>query len=130
MASMGGVDVSAMTEEEQIAMAMSMSQNETGQGSGGGGGDDEGDVPEEPGEGDAGAVKLQIRMPNGKRVVRRFLQSEKVAVVYRFVKAENGGGAGKVELKVGFPPKSIEDSKDMLIRDAGLAGEAIQARLL
>ena len=28
MASMGGVDVSSMTEEEQIAMAMSMSQSE------------------------------------------------------------------------------------------------------
>lgn len=89
----------------------------------------EGVVPEEPAEMDSGVVKLQIRMPNGKRVVRRFLETDMVSLIYKFVNAESGGG-GKVELKAGFPPKSIEGNKGMKIGDAGLAGESIQARFV
>ena len=82
--------------------------------------------PEPPAGGDA--VRIQIRMPKGGRVVRRFLGTSKVTEIYAFVKGE-AGARGGVELKAFFPPRSIGDLKEVSIQDAKLAGEALTASI-
>lgn len=77
-------------------------------------------------------MKLQIRLPNNKKTVRRFLGTELVSVVYAFVKFEcNGSGSGKtLVLRAGFPPRDIKEKKGMTLLDAGLAGESLNGRFV
>jgi ataxin-3 len=85
------------------------------------------DVPPEPPQGTPGAVRIQFRLPNNKRVVRRFLETDSVAAVCAFVQSECNGQL--VELKYGFPPKPLTP-EGQSIRDAGLANETLQGRFL
>jgi len=107
-----------MSEDEQIAFAIAASMQ----------------APEEivtaGAEPEAGpaAVRVQIRMPSGSRVVRRFLKTALVAEIYAYVKQE-AGASGGIELRAFFPPKSIGDLKSTSIEDAKLAGEAITAAI-
>jgi ataxin-3 len=83
-------------------------------------------VPPEPAEGTPGAARIQFRLPDGRRMVRRFLQTDLVSVVYAFVEQESPDRA--VELLCGFPPKNLAAASQQTILDAKLAGESIQAR--
>lgn len=84
-------------------------------------------VPEEPSDGTPGTARIQFRLPDGKRVVRRFHGTDSVACIYAFVEQECGGLA--VELKSGFPPKDLTSLINSSVADAKLAGESIQGRL-
>jgi Ataxin-3 len=84
------------------------------------------DVPPEPAPDAAGVATVQFRMQNGNRVLRRFLNSESVAVVFAFVAQSCPGQM--LELKYGFPPKDLAVFKDKTIGEANLNGENIQAR--
>lgn len=83
-------------------------------------------VPEEPAAGTPGTARIQFRLPDGKRVVRRFNESDLVACVYAYVEQECGGRA--VELKSGFPPRDLACLMTLSVADAKLAGESIQGR--
>lgn len=83
-------------------------------------------VPEEPPAGTPGAARIQFRLPDGKRVVRRFNGADSVACIYAFVEQECGGRA--VDLLSGFPPKDLASSINLSIADAKLAGESIQGK--
>lgn len=86
------------------------------------------EVPPEPAAGAKNAVRIQFRMPNStKRVVRRFLESDSVEVVYAFVEKECGGK--RVELRYGFPPKDLPRDQTT-VKEAGLAGESVQGRFV
>jgi len=83
----------------------------------------------EPSEGTSGTVRIQIRLPDSRRVVRRFLGDDPVAMVYAFVESESSGGQCRaVELRAGFPLKDLQPVREKTIKEAGLAGEAIQCR--
>ena len=82
----------------------------------------------EPDKGTAGAVRIQLRLPDGKKVTRRFLESDLVKVIYAFVHGQcpSGDVNKKLELRAGFPPKDIFSFFEDTIRSANLSGESIQ----
>ncbi len=110
--------ISEMTEEEMLQMAVQASLEQTPQQN------DAGSYPltEEPTNG----VKIQFRMPDGTRMVRKFLESDVVGTIYSYVSSKSDDR--NVELRAGFPPKDISSKKDETIAEAKLAGEMIRAR--
>lgn len=88
------------------------------------------DIGEEPAPGDD-IARVQIRMPDGKRLVRKFRSEDSVRVIYAFVAQQSSDAVreGKqLELKAGFPPRDLLGRIDESISSCGLAGEAITAR--
>jgi len=133
------VDVASMTEDEMLQMAMQASL-ETVAGEGGASGGDDGDaigigigddvpVPPEPDTSDKEAVRIQFRLPDGGRVVRRFRKADTVGGVYSFVR-ETSAGSGKLELRAGFPPVDLSSKASQTIDEAKLSGESIQCRYI
>ena len=82
-------------------------------------------VEEEPTSGSV--ARVQIRMPDGKRLVRKFAGDSHVKAIYAFVAQSNeetkGGRA--FELKAKFPPQDLFANIDDGIASCGLNGEAI-----
>lgn len=83
------------------------------------------DVGDEPASGDV--ARIQIRMPDGKRLVRKFKGDDNVKVIYAFVAQSNlEAKEGKAfELKAKFPPQDLLPSINESISSCGLNGEAI-----
>lgn len=83
-------------------------------------------VGEEP---DAGA-RIQFRMPDATRLVRKFAKSDSVKSIYAFV-AQNHDEAKRGKefmLMSGFPPKSLEGDIESSIDFCGLNGQAVTVR--
>ena len=72
----------------------------------------------EPAQGAEGAIRIQFRLPDGKRLTRRFLKSECPPEVIRIA----------LEMRAGFPPKDISPLYGDTIEVAKLAGDSIQCR--
>jgi len=85
------------------------------------------EVGEEPPEN--GAV-VQIRMPDGKKLVRKFNKNDPVKFIYAFVAQSNEEAKeGKeFELKAGYPPKDLIPKVEESIQDCNLSGESISVR--
>jgi len=109
--------ISEMSEEEMLQMAMEASLEQAPQ-------DNAVSYPltDEPAVG----VKIQFRMPDGTRAVRKFLESDVVGTIYSYVSSKSDDR--DVELRAGFPPKDIASKKDETIAEAKLAGEMIHGR--
>lgn len=132
--STGIADMGDLTEEEMMQMAV-MASLEQGNAppsqNGHGGGSGIGKlvpVPPEPEAGTSGAVRIQFRMPDGKRVVRRFMSTDSVDVVYSFVQESSPSNGKLLELRFGFPPRNVVRDGSKTIAEAQLSGESIQAR--
>jgi len=87
-------------------------------------------VPEEPPAGTKGSCRLQIRLaqPHNQRLVRRFMESDQVKVIYAHVLQQVPDEQRKLELRFGFPPKDLQPYASQTIAEAKLAGESIQGR--
>ena len=85
------------------------------------------DVGEEPSD---KAARVMIRMPDGKRLVRRFKMDDTVKIIYAFVaqSSEDAKGGKEFVIKAGFPPKDLLWSVDESIATSGLAGDSITVR--
>jgi hypothetical protein len=86
------------------------------------------EVGEEPSTGGGEDVsRVQIRMPDGKRLVRKFLSNSPVKFIYAFVAQSNDEArAGReFELKAKFPPQDLLANVEDGIKSCGLDGEAI-----
>ncbi len=83
------------------------------------------EVGEEPTTGDI--ARVQIRMPNGRRLVRKFSANSPVKLIYAFVAQSNDEAkAGRgFELKAKFPPQDMLANVEDGIKSCGLDGEAI-----
>mmetsp|Transcript_31899 Transcript_31899/g.73295 ORF Transcript_31899/g.73295 Transcript_31899/m.73295 type:complete len:367 (+) Transcript_31899:3-1103(+) len=83
-------------------------------------------VGEEP----AGGARIQLRMPDAKRLVRKFTVSDTVKTIYAFVAQNNeeAKGGRTFSLMAGYPPKSLEGEMDKTIEQCNLAGQAITVR--
>ena len=81
-------------------------------------------VGEEPTSGNL--ARVQIRMPDGRRLVRKFRGDDPVKLIYAFVAQSNDDTkAGKAfELKAKFPPLDLFANVDDGIKSCGLDGEA------
>lgn len=129
--------IEGLTEEEQLQFALqasmaSTSENNNAVANTASSGLDEVTVSTEPPEGAADCVKVQFRLPNGKRIIRRFNKSDSVMAVYAFVHQQSsstaGGSSSKLELRFGFPPRDLSGQRNATIEEAKLAGESIQGR--
>lgn len=122
----GSISLDNLTEEEMLQMALAASME-----SGGVVSSHEAlpSLTEEPPVGSDSAVRIQFRLPNGGRAVRRFLSTESVKMLYSFVESESRESQGKkIELRFGFPPKDLQSHASKSIGEAALAGENIQCR--
>lgn len=83
-------------------------------------------VADEP-EGQKGAARIMLRMPDGKRVVRKFSVDSTVKEIYAFIAQshKNAIEGQSFVLKAGFPPKDLLPSIDETIGSTGLAGDNI-----
>ena len=83
------------------------------------------EIGDEPTSGDV--ARIQIRMPDGKRLVRKFRGDDSVKCIYAFVVHSNSEAKeGKAfELKAKFPPQDLLPSVNESISSCGLNGEAI-----
>lgn len=114
-----------MTEDEMLQMALMASlESETTPKSA----SKSSEIPAEPVADSDGIAKIQFRMQDGNRVLRRFMQDDSVEVVYGFVEQTSHGQS--FELKYGFPPKDLALVRDKTIGQAKLNGENIQVRRL
>jgi len=84
----------------------------------------------EPEQGEAGAVRVQFRMPDGSRKVRRFLKTDLVDVFYTFVEESCPSNGKHLEIRAGFPPKDISSMMMQSIKDAKMSGESLQCRFV
>mmetsp|Transcript_59138 Transcript_59138/g.120550 ORF Transcript_59138/g.120550 Transcript_59138/m.120550 type:complete len:518 (+) Transcript_59138:302-1855(+) len=84
------------------------------------------DVGDEPEKG----ARIQFRMPDGKRKIRKFDPSHSVKHVYAFVAQSNPEGEDGKEffLMAGFPPKDLIGDIESSIKECSLSGEAITVR--
>ncbi|KAG7355876.1 Josephin domain protein [Nitzschia inconspicua] len=116
--------IEGLTEEEMLQMALAASMEPTPAAV-------RVELTAEPPAGSDGAVRIQFRLPDGRRAVRRFLISDPVAMVYAYVESESNGGHGKeVELRAGFPPRDLKSVVEMAIGDASLAEQSVQCRFV
>lgn len=123
--STSSAQIEGLTEEEMLQMALAASMEPTPSAV------VKVELRAEPPSGTAGAVRIQFRLPDGRRSVRRFLQSDPVEMVYAYVESESTGGQGKhVELRAGFPPKDLQPLLEKTIGEANLAGESVQCRFV
>lgn len=117
-----------MTEEEMLQMALVASLEPTTVASGGM--DALPVLTDEPTAG-SDSVRIQFRLPDGSRTVRRFRKTDIVKMLYSFVDSQSKNGQGRnLELRFGFPPKDLLPHADKTIGETSLAGENIQCRWL
>lgn len=127
----GGMNIEGLTEDEMIQMAMSESlQAEPASNQKSARSLDLSTVPVplEPAQGAEGAVRIQFRLPDGKRLTRRFLKSESVKVLAAFVQEQCPADGKVLEMRAGFPPKEISSLYEDSIENARLSGESLQCR--
>lgn len=111
-----------LTEEEMLQMALAASLEPATK-------EERVELTPEPAAGTPETVRIQFRLPNGGRSIRRFLNTDSVNMVYAFAEQESKDGQGrKIELRFGFPPKDLQTVSDKTIGEASLAGQAIQCR--
>jgi len=87
-------------------------------------------ISPEPAATQPGTVRIQFRLPDGGRVIRRFLGSDPVSVIYMFVEEKCPGQGRKLELRAGFPPADLASKEGETIENAKISGENIQCRYL
>ena len=135
--SFGGAqaDMEDLTEEEMLQIALMASLNQDAVPNNGATenwnvGGKKVPVPPEPAAGTDGVVRIQFRMPDGKRVVRRFLSTDSVEAVYSFVEKSCPSSGKRLELRYGFPPKDLASQRSNAVSEAQLSGESIQGRYI
>jgi len=85
-------------------------------------------VPDEP-SGTEASARVQVRMPDGSRVVRKFHLDNTVKTIYAFVAQSNADSNSKeFELRSGFPPRDLMPNLDDTIQSCSLNGESITVR--
>merc|ERR1712157_174412 len=86
-------------------------------------------VPEEPNNDEASAM-VQIRMPDGSRVVRKFPTQYTVKSIFAFVAQSNDDtkNGRKFELRSGYPPRDLFPIIEETIQNCSLNGESITVR--
>jgi hypothetical protein len=79
-------------------------------------------------------VKVSIKFPWGKQVVRRFHKSDQVRTIYSFAQKTGLDAEGRKEgdklfdLFTVYPSMSLMNSLDATLQEAGLAGSQVVMR--
>jgi len=85
-------------------------------------------LPSEPSSDDSKSIsKVRITLPNGTRLERKFLQTEKLSTLYDFVDInflENSHFEGEYVLEKNYP-KVRFSNRNMTLQEAGLGGQVV-----
>jgi len=79
-------------------------------------------IPEEPAAGEPGIADLMIRTSDGRRIRRRFRDTDDVGQVYDYLDIEGGLGELKYRLVSTMPRRAYED-RGQSLQAAGLQGQ-------
>ena len=89
-------------------------------------------LPEEPEESNVDVCNIVFRHPDGEKTLgRRFLKSDKVEVLFTFIKSKGREIFDEREsndfniICLGIPPKSLEDKKNNTLEEEGLFPNSI-----
>jgi len=66
-------------------------------------------MPEEPAEGSQGVLKVSFRLPDGKRIMRRFDAGDTLAEMFAVVSATVEQPVSKIDLATQFPNRALRD---------------------
>ncbi|KAE8981162.1 hypothetical protein PR003_g24994 [Phytophthora rubi] len=85
-------------------------------------------------EPDAGApdvTRVQIRVPDGSRLTRRFLKTDPLAMVWAFVKDQVPEARGRAfELRTAFPPSAVAYNETLSIEEGKLENASLMVKWL
>ena len=94
---------------------------------------DYGPIPCEPNEKDANAVRISIKLINGKQVVRRYAKDAKVkglyAVCHHAITCDSSIGDKSFDLIMTYPPKNLSSSLESTLDNEGLASTQVMMKL-
>ena len=79
-------------------------------------------LPDEPKAGEEGVVDVAIRLPDGRRVRRRFAKTDPLQAIFSFLVSAEHLEAGTYRLVAQFPRRSFENKAEgaPTLQDAGL----------
>ncbi|KAG7387819.1 UBX domain-containing protein 7, partial [Phytophthora boehmeriae] len=85
----------------------------------------------EPEVGAPGVTRIQIRVPDGSRLTRRFLKSDPLAMVWSFVKEQVPEARGRAfELRTAFPPSAVAYNDTLSIVEGKLENASLMVKWL
>ncbi|KAI8327263.1 thioredoxin-like protein [Blakeslea trispora] len=73
----------------------------------------------------ANSTRIQLRMGDGSRIIRRFQKSDPVRYLFEFVKAEVPGASNHQPFELVFNRTQLIDILDQTIQEAGLSNAAV-----
>lgn len=85
----------------------------------------------EPDAGVPGVTRVQIRVPDGSRLARRFLKTDPLAMVWTFVKDQVPEARGRAfELRTAFPPSAVAYNDTLTIEEGKLENASLMVKWL
>ncbi|CAH0474903.1 unnamed protein product [Peronospora belbahrii] len=85
----------------------------------------------EPDAGSASVTRLQIRVPDGSRLTRRFLKTDPLAMVWSFVRDQVPEARGRAfELRTAFPPSAVAYNDTLSIEEGKLENASLMVKWL
>ncbi|KAF1775968.1 Ubiquitin-related domain [Phytophthora cactorum] len=85
----------------------------------------------EPEAGAPGVTRVQIRVPDGSRLTRRFLKTDPLAMVWTFVKAQVPEARARAfELRTAFPPSAVAYNDTLSIEEGKLENASLMVKWL
>ncbi|POM63053.1 Hypothetical protein PHPALM_19502, partial [Phytophthora palmivora] len=77
------------------------------------------------------ATRVQIRVPDGSRLTRRFLKTDPLAMVWTFVKDQVPEARTRAfELRTAFPPSAVADNDTLSIEEGKLENASLMVKWL
>jgi hypothetical protein len=84
-----------------------------------------------PVAGAPGVTRVQIRVPDGSRLTRRFHKSDPLAMVWSFVKEQVPDARGRAfELRTAFPPSAVAYNDTLSIEEGQLENASLMVKWL
>eukprot|EP00644_Phytophthora_capsici_P009327 jgi/Phyca11/505419/fgenesh2_kg.PHYCAscaffold_13_\ len=138
-------DIMDASEDDQLAAAIAASMQGNN-----GDDDDEGEMKQddqaldeekaqeavvelapEPDAGVPGVTRVQIRVPDGSRLTRRFLKTDPLAMVWTFVKDQVPEARARAfELRTAFPPSAVAYNDTLSIEEGKLENASLMVKWL
>ncbi|RLN75567.1 hypothetical protein BBJ28_00012839 [Nothophytophthora sp. Chile5] len=85
----------------------------------------------EPADGTPAVTRVQIRVPDGSRLTRRFRKTDPLSMVWAFVKDQVPEARGRAfELRTAFPPSAVAFDETLSIEEGKLENASLMVKWL
>jgi len=82
-------------------------------------------LPPEPAPNTPNVTRIAFRLPNGRRIDRRFSVEDPVQVLYDYLESDVTLELPPFRLQTSFQPKKVFEDKSQTLREAGLASSVV-----